>query len=99
MLVIGSQDAVSGFALAGVRGQIVETRAELVEALDAAVSHQDLGIVLVSDDVAHLARERVDTLKAHSIVPLVIEIPGPAGPNPDRPSLSEMIRKTIGVRI
>lgn len=99
MLVIGSQDAVWGFALAGVRGQIVETRAELIEALDAAVSRQDLGIVLVSDDVAHLARERVDTLKVRSTVPLVIEIPGPAGPSPDRPPLSEMIRKTIGVRI
>ena len=44
-------------------------------------------------------RQRVDTLKIRSTRPLVIEIPGPAGPNPDQPTLSEIIRRTIGVKI
>jgi vacuolar-type H+-ATPase subunit F/Vma7 len=99
MLVIGSEDAVWGFALAGVRGQVVTTAEELNRALDTTLAEEKTDIVLVTEDVADLARQRVDTLKIRSTRPLVVEIPGPAGPNPDRPPLSEVIRKTIGVRI
>jgi V/A-type H+-transporting ATPase subunit F len=99
LLVIGNQDAVWGFALAGVRGQIVTTAEELLGALDAAMADEELGIVLVTEDAAALARQRVDMLKVHSAVPLLVEIPGPEGPRPDRPPLSEIIRRTIGVKI
>jgi vacuolar-type H+-ATPase subunit F/Vma7 len=99
MLVIGSEDAVWGFALAGVRGQVVTTAEELNRALDTTLAEERTDIVLVTEDVADLARQRVDTLKIRSTRPLVVEIPGPAGPSPDRPPLSEVIRKTIGVRI
>jgi len=99
LMVIGNQDAVWGFALAGVRGRIVATAEELNRALDAAMADKEVGIVLVTEDVANLARQRVDTAMVRSTVPLVVEIPGPAGPRPDRPPLSEVIRRTIGVRI
>jgi len=99
LMVIGNQDAVWGFALAGVRGRIVTTAEELNRALDAAMADKEVGIVLVTEDVANLARQRVDTAMVRSTVPLVVEIPGPAGPRPDRPPLSEVIRRTIGVRI
>ena len=99
LLVIGSQDAVLGFDLVGVRGRIVTTAKELNQALDAALADKEVGIVLVTEDVADLARQRVDMLRVRSTVPLVVEIPGPEGPRPDRPPLSEVIRRTIGVRI
>jgi len=99
LLVIGSEDAVWGFALTGVHGRIVKTAEELNAALDEATASGDVGIVLVTEDVASLARQRVNTLMARSIDPLVVEIPGPAGPNPDRPSLSELVRQTTGVKI
>ena len=99
MLVIGSEDAVWGFALAGVRGQVVQSEEELNLALDGALADQTVDIVLVTEDVADWTRQRLDTLKIRSTQPLVIEIPGPAGPDPDQPTLSEIIRRTIGVRI
>ncbi len=99
ILIIGSQDAVWGFALTGIRGKIVTTREELITALDDALSEQDLGIVLVTEDVAKLARQYVDRLMTRSIIPLIAEIPGPEGPDPNRPPLSEVIRQTIGVKI
>ncbi|NLE45260.1 MAG: Vacuolar H+transporting two-sector ATPase F subunit [Chloroflexi bacterium] len=99
MLVIGSQDAVWGFALVGVRGQVVSTAEEVHRALDLALSSDEYGIILITENAADLARARVDRLVARSINPLVVEIPGPSGPNPDRPPLSELIRQTIGVKI
>jgi len=97
--VIGSQDAVWGFALAGVGGQIAATAEELNQALDAALEDEEVGIILVTEDVANLSRQRVEQAMVRSTVPLVVEIPGPEGPSPERPSLSEVIRRAIGVRI
>jgi V/A-type H+-transporting ATPase subunit F len=99
MLVVGSEDAVWGFALAGVRGQVVKTEEELNQVLDAALADPTVDILLITEDVADWARQRVDTLEIRSTQPLVVEIPGPAGPDPDRPTLSEIIRRTIGVKI
>lgn len=97
--VIGNQDAVWGFALAGVQGQVVSTPDDLHKALDAALGDGDVGIVLVTEDAADLARQRVDELVMRSRIPIVVEIPGPQGTSPDRPSLSELIRRTIGIRV
>ena len=96
--VIGHQDAVWGFALVGVPGCIVKTTDELHTALDAALSDATVGIIVVTDDVATLARDRVDALKAQAI-PLLIEIPGPAGPALDSPSVSAMLQQTTGVKL
>jgi vacuolar-type H+-ATPase subunit F/Vma7 len=99
MLVIGSQDAVWGFALAGAQGRVVTSAEDLHLALDEAMESGDYGVILITDDVADLARERVDRLVIRSTVPLVVEIPGPAGPRADRPPLSEVLRRTLGVKI
>ncbi len=99
VLIIGSQDAVLGFALTGIHGRTVNTAQELRKALDEAVADHNVGIVLITEDVADLDRPRVEKLMMRSAIPLVVELPGPNGPNPDRPTLSEIVRRTIGVKI
>jgi len=99
MLVIGHPQAVLGFSLVGVHGHAVTTADEVNQALDDALSTPDVGIVLVTEDVANMIQTRMGQLQLRSTVPLVVEIPGPKGPRPDRPSLSEMIRRAIGVKI
>ncbi len=99
LLVIGAAAAVWGFALTGVRGRVVETAEALNQALDEALSDASVGIVLVTEDAAELARERMDVLTVRSEIPLVVEIPGPEGPAKGRPSISEILRHTIGVRV
>lgn len=98
-LVIGSLDAVLGFGLVGVRGWAVDTAQEANQALDEALQDPEAGIILVTEDVAELVGPRMDELMMRSTVPLVVQIPGPQGPSPDRASLSEVIRRAIGVRL
>jgi vacuolar-type H+-ATPase subunit F/Vma7 len=99
ILIIGNQDAVMGFDLVGVHGRVVSAEADLHQVLDDALADAETGIVMITEDVARLARRRIDTLKVRSTQPIVVEIPGPEGPDPDRPSLSEVIRRTTGVRL
>ena len=99
ILVIGHPDAVLGFSLAGVNGQAVTTAEEAGRALDQALASKDVGIVLVTQEVARLVNARMEHLKLRSTIPLVVEIPGPAGVPEGEPSLSELVLKAIGIKL
>ncbi len=99
VLMVGSAPAVWGFALTGVQGEVVETAEALNRALDRGLAAPDVGIILVTQDVAELARARIDALTARSEIPLIVEIPGPEGPLPGRPSITEALRRSIGVKV
>ena len=99
MLVIGHPDAVLGFSLAGVGGRVARSAAEAHQALDEALATSGVGIVMVTDDVAAMVKTRMDQLKMHSTVPLVVEIPAPAADRPNNPPLSEVVKRAIGIKI
>ena len=99
VLVIGHPEAVLGFSLVGVQGQVASTADEANLALDSALGADDIGIILVTQDVSKLIETRMDQLKLHSTVPLVVEIPGPEGVSADQPSLSDVVLRAIGVKI
>jgi V/A-type H+/Na+-transporting ATPase subunit F len=77
----------------------VTSAAEAGQALDTALAAKDIGILLVTQDVAKMLQARVEDLKLHSTIPLVVEIPSPAGVSPDEPSLSEVVLKAIGIKL
>src|SRR5688572_33464997 len=91
VLVIGHPDAVLGFSLAGVGGRVATTAAEVNQALDAAQASKDVGIVLVTQDVAELIPARMEHLKLRSTIPLVVEIPSREGAPEGQASLGEKI--------
>ncbi len=99
LLVIGHPEAVLGFSLAGVAGRSVATADEANQALDEALADKNVGIVLVTKDVARLIQTRMEYLKLHSTVPLVVEILSPEGIRPGEPSLSEVVLRAIGIKL
>ena len=99
VLVIGHPEAVLGFSLAGVHGQAASTAQEVDKALDDAFASKDVGIILVTQDVAAMIQPRMDDLKLHSTIPLVVEIPSPAGVPADQPSLGEIVLRAIGIKL
>ena len=60
VLVIGHPEAVLGFSLAGVLGQAVSTADEANKVLDEALGAKDIGIILVTQDIAALIQSRMD---------------------------------------
>lgn len=99
IIVIGHPDAVLGFSLTGINGQIATTAEEVQKAIDGVLTMPDVGIVLITDDVVKFIEERLNQMMLRSTRPLFIEIPGPEGMRAGRPSLSEVIQKTIGIRM
>lgn len=99
VMVVGNQEAVLGFSLAGVAGKVAKTAEEAEKALDEALAAGDLGIILVTQDISRLIVARMDQLKLRSTVPLVVEIPGPEGVSPDTPTLGDVVLRAIGIKI
>jgi V/A-type H+-transporting ATPase subunit F len=99
VLVIGHPDAVLGFSLVGIRGKVASSALQVNQALDEALATSGVGIVLVTNDAARLAKARVNQLKLRSNTPLVVEIPGPEGVQPGELSLNEVVFRAIGIKI
>jgi V/A-type H+/Na+-transporting ATPase subunit F len=99
VLVIGHPDAVLGFSLAGVGGRVATNADEVNQALDEAQASKDLGIVLVTQDVAQLIPARMERLKLRSTVPLVVEIPSRGGVAEGQESLGDIVLRAIGIRL
>jgi V/A-type H+/Na+-transporting ATPase subunit F len=99
VLVIGHPEAVLGFSLAGVGGRVASTADEVNQALDEAQASKDVGIVLVTQDVAKLIPARMEQLKLRSTVPLVVEIPAGGGEPQGEESLGEIVLRAIGIRL
>ncbi len=99
IFVIGHPEAVLGFSLVGLPGHVATSAAEANLALEAALANPQIGIVVVTNEVAGLIAPRMNQLKLRSAVPLVIEIPGPAGVSADQPSLDELVFRAIGVKV
>ena len=99
ILVIGHPEAVLGFSLVGVHGQIATSALEANQALSSALAASDVGIILVTEDVATLIESRMAELKLHSTVPLVVEIPGPGSAQSDQLALSEVVQRMIGIKL
>lgn len=99
VLVIGHPEAVLGFSLAGVGGRVATTAAEVNQALDAAQASKDVGIILVTQDVAELIPARMEHLKLRSTVPLIVEIPSKGGVPEGQASLGEIVLRAIGIKL
>jgi len=99
VLVIGHPEAVLGFSLAGVGGRVARTAEEVNQALDEAQTSKDVGIVLVTQDVAELIPARMERLKLRSTVPLVVEIPSQGGAPEGQESLGDIVLRAIGIRL
>jgi V/A-type H+-transporting ATPase subunit F len=96
---IGDEETVRGFRLAGVAGWAVKTPSEAAEALARAAAQPDAGILLLTQTLAAAIREQVDTFRLERDRPLLLEIPGPEGPLPERKSLRQLVHSAVGVRI
>jgi V/A-type H+-transporting ATPase subunit F len=97
--VVADEDTVVGFRYAGVEGIIVDSPEDAGRELDRLAAEKAELIVIITERLANQLRERINEIRYEGELPLVVEIPGPEGHDPDAPSLTKMIREAVGIRI
>ena len=77
------------------KGAVEQARA----AFEEAISLPEIGIIIISEEAAALIRETVNRYIFTREFPLIVEIPGSRGRNPDRPGLRQMVNEAIGINL
>ena len=98
-LVIGDEDTVLGFAYAGIPGVVVESAAQASEALERACEDASIGAIIINDVIAKSIRSRINEVRFGRPRPVIVEVPGPGGPDPERPQLIKLIQEAVGISI
>ena len=97
--VIGDEETVLGFRLAGVEGEVTRTEEEARQALERAFRMEDLGVVIIPERVAATIRHEVNQYLYKTTFPLIIEIPDRLGPLEGRGSVRDLVRAAVGVKL
>jgi vacuolar-type H+-ATPase subunit F/Vma7 len=98
MFVLGNADAVLGFSLVGVEGAAVASPAEALARLGELRRRGDIGLILVTSDLARQMHRQLVAFEAASTLPIVLEVAAP-GQVVERPSARELLRRAAGVGV
>ncbi len=96
IFAVGGKAFVTGFVLAGVNGEYVSSPEEAMKKIEELSSNPEVGLIIVSDEIAKPLREKISLLKTRKPVPLIYEVPGP-GSKPEKIEYRKMLRQILGV--
>lgn len=97
--VIGDEDTVLGFNLAGTDGIVVRDAAEARRTLDETMERADIGIIIITERIAAMIRPEVNAHFYQKAYPLIVEIPDRLGPIEERISIKEVVQTAVGIRM
>ncbi len=96
--VIGDEFTCLGFTLSGVSVTPVEGEDSVAEEFEKAISDNDVGIILVTENEADLIRDNINKQKTEGELPLVVEIPSRSGWK-ERGKALELIKRVLSISI
>jgi V/A-type H+-transporting ATPase subunit F len=96
VVAVGGKAFVTGFVLSGVSGEYVDSSASALEKIQKLVGDPEVGLIMVSDEMARSIRDELVALKSKRAVPLIYEVPGP-GSKLEKVDYRAMLRAILGV--
>lgn len=96
-LISDDRDTLTGMHLAGIDGEFVENYEEAQTALKKATKYDNVGIILITDNIAAHCAETVAQIKIDSSSPLLVEIPNSNGESRPADSIMKIVQEAIGI--
>ena len=83
--------------LAGIEGDVMHEREALMNALEACIDDETIGIVLITTKLVELAPDVISELKLNLTRPLIVEIPDRHGSSNVGEAINKYVSEAIGV--
>lgn len=93
---MGSRVFVTSFQFTGVEGIKVETSMEALKLINELGNHNDIGLVLLSDDITKEIRPQLTNIRAKRPIPLIFELPSP-GSSKENVDYRALLKQILGV--
>ncbi len=97
--VIGDRLVTELFALAGIRGEAVQTAEEVGAAIDRCIGDSGVGVILVTSSMANKLGDRFKKYLQRRKLPLVLRIPDRENREGSAGEIREYLQKTLGIRL
>ena len=94
--VLGDRHTVLGFALAGVEGK--EAGEHPLKILDEFMSREDLGILIITSEIAETLGREISYWKKQKHFPIVVEIQE-FGKELTKDRIGELLKRAVGMDI
>lgn len=96
VVAVGGKAFVTGFVLSGANGEYALSSQEALEKIRRLVTDPDVGLIMVSDDVAKPINDELTKMRTKRAVPLIYSVPGP-GSKAEKVEYRAMLRAILGV--
>lgn len=98
-LISDNHDTQVGLRMAGIEGVVVHGSEETRLAVEEALTHEDISILVVTELAASQIPDMIQNLRERSEAPIVVEIPDRHGTRRDSDFLTKYVRDAIGVKM
>jgi V/A-type H+-transporting ATPase subunit F len=93
---IGSRVFVTSLRLAGVQGIIADSPAQALSEINRVGGSEDVGLVLISDDIGKEIRYQLTEIRAKRPIPLIFELPAP-GSKKENVDYRSLLKQILGM--
>lgn len=96
IVTVGSKSFVTSFQLAGVQGVVVDSPQSAFSEIKKLADDQEVGLVLVSDDISTPINTELTKLRATKSKPLIFSLPS-VGSEKKEVDYRKMLKTILGV--
>ena len=97
-LISDNTDTQMGMRLAGIEGVVVNTAEEVTSALEQCRNDKEIAVVLVTEKLIGICKERIYDMKLNYSCPLIVEIPDRHGTSDISKSIDSYVSEAIGLK-
>ena len=99
MLISDNNDTLVGMRLGGVKSVLASNREEVIEAIEFALSKEEVGILIVTERVFDMAKAELLDIRMNRRTPLIVEIPDRNGQIRDDNYITQYINESVGIKL
>ena len=98
-LICDSNDTYMGLRMAGITGIRTQDPVEVRQQIEQAVLDEEVAVLIITEKLAEMCKERIDELRLTASRPLVVIIPGRGGSIRPSNYITGYIKDAIGVKL
>ncbi|MGH9980447.1 MAG: V-type ATP synthase subunit F [Nitrososphaeraceae archaeon] len=96
VLAIGNRIFITSFQMAGIEGIDVQTPKEALSRINQTHSRNEVGLILLSDDIGKEIRLDIAKIRSVKPIPLIFELPSP-GSKKEKVDYRALLKQILGV--
>jgi V/A-type H+-transporting ATPase subunit F len=97
-LISDNTDTLTGLRLVGISGVIAHDRFDLKIELDKVLRNKEIGIVVVTENLAARFADIIGEFRAERSLPLIVQIPDRHGSARGEDFISQYLREAVGMK-